>query len=155
MTRRPRLGSMSAVVALVVTLAVLAGCARSAPDLADDAATRLQQDVLTVTQASAVGDLAAARAALDALTSTVTSGRESGEISAERQTEIEASIAAVSADLATLEQAAAAEQASAEKKAAEQAAAEQEAAKQAAAEQEAARDHDNEARSDKNKNDDE
>ena len=145
MTRRPRLGSMSAVVALVVTLAVLAGCARSAPDLADDAATRLQQDVLTVTQASAVGDLAAARAALDALTSTVTSGRESGEISAERQTEIEASIAAVSADLATLEQAAAAEQASAEKKAAEQ----------AAAEQEAARDHDNEARSDKNKNDDE
>lgn len=149
MNRRPRPGSTPAVVALVVTLAMLAGCARSAPDLADDAATRLQQDVLAVTQASAVGDLAAAHAALDALTSSVTSGRDSGEISAERQTEIEASIAAVSADLTTLEQAAAAEQA-----AAEQAAAEQAAAEQAAAQQEAARDHDNEDRSDKNKDED-
>lgn len=107
MTRRP-LRAASSVVAAAVVVGLLAGCADSAPDLTDDAATTLQADVLAVSQASAAGDLPAAHAALDTLTGHVASARKRGELSADRQELLAASIVLVSADLTALDQQAAA-----------------------------------------------
>jgi hypothetical protein len=93
-----------AVIAVIVVL--LSGC--GSPDLADDAATRLQADVLAVSRSSAAGHLPAARAALGTLTQHVASAQADGDLSATRANQITASIDLVSADLTALEQAAAA-----------------------------------------------
>jgi len=92
-----------AVLAVVV---VLTGC--GSPDLADDAATRLQADVLAVSRSSAAGHLPAARAALGTLAQHVASAQADGDLSAARSNQITTSIDLVSADLTALEQAAAA-----------------------------------------------
>jgi len=100
--RRARPGAVRLVTAAIV-VPLLTGCAQSAPDLSPAAATRLQADVLAVSRASAADDLPAARAALAALTKTLASTRDGRGLSAERQNVIEASIAAVAADLTALE----------------------------------------------------
>ena len=102
MRRRARPGAVRLVTAAIV-VPLLTGCAQSAPDLSPAAATRLQADVLAVSRASAADDLPAARAALAALTKTLASTRDGRGLSAERQNVIEASIAAVAADLTALE----------------------------------------------------
>ena len=122
-----------AVIAVIVVL--LAGC--GSPDLADDAATRLQADVRTVAQSSQTGDVPGARAALDLLTQHVRSARTDGSISAERSGKINASIDLVSADLTVYEQKekslAADKQAADKRTAANRAAAARAAARRAAA----------------------
>ena len=102
MRRRARPGAVRLITAAIV-VPLLAGCAQPAPDLSPAAATRLQADVLAVSRASAADDLPAARAALAALTKTLASARDGRGLSAERQNVIEASIAAVAADLTALE----------------------------------------------------
>lgn len=132
---RRRLPRTTAAVlgAVGLTLVLTTGCGAQNPDLADSAAAQLQAQVLSVSTASAAGDLPAARTALDALGSAVAAAADTGELSAERRGAIESSIAAVAADLTALEAEAA--RASAEQAAAEQAAAE--AAARAAAEDDA------------------
>lgn len=103
MSRRQRSIVSTGFAGALVLLALLSGCARPAPDLAAATATQLQADVLAVSTSSAAGDLPGARAALDTLKQHTAAAREGGELSAGRQTLIEASIALVSADLATLE----------------------------------------------------
>jgi hypothetical protein len=102
----------------LVLLALLSGCAQPAPDLAAATATQLQADVLAVSTSSAAGDLPGALAALDTLKQHTAAARAGGELSASRQTLIEASIALVSDDLAALELQAAQAKAAAERAAA-------------------------------------
>ncbi|MGV8967906.1 MAG: mucin-associated surface protein [Cellulomonas sp.] len=113
--RAPR--TARALTAAIV-VGLLAGCAGPTPDLTDDAAARLQADVLEVSRASAGGDLPTARAALDGLTVQLATERAAGGVSAERGQLIDAAIILVAADLSTLEQAAAEAQAVAAKAAA-------------------------------------
>jgi len=146
--RARRLAVPVAIACLVA--GVLTGCARTAPELTGAVATRLQADVLAVSEASATGDLGAARAALGTLTSHVDAARGAGDLSPARQARIEAAAVLVSADLTDLEQQAAAAaaataqaaaaRAAAATLAADKAAADQAAADRAAAEKNAAKD---------------
>jgi hypothetical protein len=103
----PALTRRSAAVAVVVGVALLAGCGRAAPDLGARAAGRLQADVLAVSQASAAGDLVGARARLTTLTDDVAAARTAGQLSAQRKRAIDASVVLVAADLSVLQRQAA------------------------------------------------
>jgi len=133
---RRRLAALTAIACLLT--GVLTGCGETAPELSSAAAARLQADVLAVSEASATGDLEAARAALATLTSHVEAARGTGELSPGRQELIEASVVLVSADLTVLEQKAAATSQAAAEAAALEAAAMQAAADKAAADKAAA-----------------
>ncbi|WP_407344000.1 hypothetical protein [Pengzhenrongella phosphoraccumulans] len=142
MTRRriarsgiPSRGAARLAIAVLVT-GLLTGCAGAPPDLTDDAGARLQADVLEVTRAAAANDLPSARAALETLTTQLSTDRESGAVSPDRGQLIEASIVLVAADLTSLEQAEADAKAAATKAAAAKAAATK-AAQDAAAAQKA------------------
>ncbi|QTE28439.1 hypothetical protein [Pengzhenrongella sicca] len=134
--RRPFAPATIAAAITLTVVAAVAGC--GSRDLTDATAADLQGQVLTVSTASAAGDLPAARTALDELSSAVTSAAARGDLTAERQGVVEAAITAVAADLADLEAQAAEATAEAEAAATAAAAAEQAAAEQAAAEKEAA-----------------
>lgn len=119
--RPPRAGRLLGPVVLgtVLLTGVLAGCA-AAPELESGAARQLQSQVLTVTEAAAAKDPAAALAQLDRLVLTLDEAAGRGEVSLQRHQSIRTSIDTVRADL------------NAQQAEAARAAAEQEAAAQAA-----------------------
>lgn len=121
----PRRGGSRPVLAgwmlgAVLPAGILAGCA-PAPELDRDAARQLQSQVLTVTEAAAANDPAAALQQLDGLALKLDEAAARGGVSFQRHQGIRAALESVRADL-TAQQAAAA-----------RLAAEQEAAAQAAA----------------------
>jgi hypothetical protein len=123
------------LAAAVMLAASLAGCGPAETGLQRDTARQLQERVLSVSQAAAANDHAAALKELDSLEADVTAAASSGQVSEDRRRTITTNIAAVRADLQ-----AAVETAVAEAKAAEEAAAAAAAAEaQAQAEAERAR----------------
>lgn len=136
MTARGANGRRPAVQALVRTSAalVLAGslgaCGPADTGLERGAAGQLQQRVLSVTQAAAANDHAAALQGLDGLETDLASAAGNGQVSEDRRRTIMTTIAAVRADLTAAVQAAEAAAAkAAEEAAAAAAAAEAEKAK--------------------------
>lgn len=121
--------------ALAVSLmsAVLAGCSTPARDLEPEAAQQLQAKVLTVSQAAAGNDPAAALKSLDELVVQLDASAADGGVSFKRHQSIMKAVEAVRADLAAAQAQAEAEAAAAavEAAAAEAAAAEAAAAAQA------------------------
>lgn len=121
------------VLAAGLVSAALTGCSTAAPDLEHDAAQQLQAKVLTVSEAAAGNDPAAALKSLDELVAQLDASAADGGVSFKRHQSIMTAIEAVRADLAAAqaqsEAAAAAEAAAAEAAAAaaqeSQAAAEQ------------------------------
>jgi septal ring factor EnvC (AmiA/AmiB activator) len=107
----------SAVLVLAVSLT---GCGPTDTGLQRAAAGQLQQRVLSVTQAAAANDHAAALQALDSLEADLASATGNGQVSEDRRRTIMTRIAAVRADLTAAAQAA---EAVAAAKAAEEAAA--------------------------------
>lgn len=122
-------GRRSAVQALVRGSAalVLAGslgaCGPADTGLERGAAGQLQQRVLSVTQAAAANDHAAALQGLDSLETDLASAAGNGQVSEERRRTIMTTIAAVRADLTAAAQAAEAAAAKAAEEAAAAAAA--------------------------------
>ncbi len=116
---------------------LLAGCGPADTGLQRDAARPLQERVLSVSQAAAGNDHAAAKAALETLENDVAAAAADGRLSEDRRRTIMTAVAAVRADLMTAmaaEEAAAAQAAKdAEAAAAAQRQAEAEAAAAAAA----------------------
>ena len=134
--RRP--AGLLAGVLLVGTLAgALAACGSPAPELDRNAATQLQAQVLSVSQAAAAHDPAGSLKLLDGLLTRLDAAAANGEVSFKRHQSIKAAIDAVRADLAAQQAAAAAARAAAEHAAAEKAAAAKAAAEKAAAAQKA------------------
>lgn len=85
-------------VVLAITL-TLAGCAPAQPELATDAAARLQQEVLAVSTASADGKLEDAVAALDQTEKELDAALAADEISPKRYREVRDAIRLVRGDL--------------------------------------------------------
>lgn len=104
------LRSLRAALAGCMLAAALAGCGATAPDLGSNAAKQFQQRVLTVSQAAAANDPAAALKSLDALVTDLNAAASSGQVSFKRHQTIVGSVNAVRADL-TAAQAAAAKEA--------------------------------------------
>lgn len=88
------------VLAAGLISAVLAGCGTAAPDLQEDAAQQLQAKVLTVSEAAAGSDRAAALKALDELVAQLDASAADGGVSFKRHQTIMKAIEAVRADLA-------------------------------------------------------
>jgi hypothetical protein len=100
-------GSAALVLPVSLVLAVsLAGCGPADTGLQRGAAGQLQERVLSVTQAAAANDLAAALQALDSLEGDVASATSNGQVSEDRRRTIMTSMAAVRADLTAAVQAA-------------------------------------------------
>jgi multidrug efflux pump subunit AcrA (membrane-fusion protein) len=131
--RRSRVQALVRASAVLVLAVSLTGCVPADTGLQRVAAGQLQQRVLSVTQAAAVNDYAAALQALDGLEAELVSATSKGQVSEERRRTIMTSLATVRADLTAA--AAAAEAAAA--KAAEEAAAAAAEAEKARAEAEA------------------
>ena len=132
-----RLARVQALVggsAALVLAVSLAGCGPADTGLQRGAAGQLQERVLSVTQAAAANDLAAALQALDSLEGDVASATSNGQVSEDRRRTIVTSIAAVRADLAAAVQAAEAAAAAAAQEAEAAAAAAAEAEKATAEE---------------------
>jgi len=120
---------VSASAALVLALS-LAACGPADTGLERGAAGQLQQRVLSVTQAAAANDHAAALQALDGLETDLAAAAGNGQVSEERRRSIMTAITAVRADLTSAVQVAEAAAAkAAEEAAAAAAAAEAEKAK--------------------------
>ncbi|MDI3195901.1 hypothetical protein QK290_16035 [Pseudarthrobacter sp. AL07] len=123
-SRGKRAGARRAGLAVTVMLAAaLAGCGPADNGLQRGTAQKLQELVLSVSQAAAATDHAAALKTLDSLETDVASAAGSGRVSEERRRSIMTSITAVRADLKAAAEATAAEAATAAKAADEAAAA--------------------------------
>jgi hypothetical protein len=123
------------LAAALVLAASLAGCGPAETGLQRDIARQLQERVLSVSQAAAANDHAAALKELDGLDADVAAAASEGKVSEDRRRTIMTNIAAVRADLQAAVEAALAEAKAAEEAAAAAAAAEA----QAQAEAESAR----------------
>ncbi|MFS0706505.1 hypothetical protein AB6N23_18525, partial [Cellulomonas sp. 179-A 9B4 NHS] len=95
--RRPRHARARDLAALVLTCAVLAGCAQ--PDLDADRARVLQGDVLAVTQAVAEGRLDAAAVLLDQVRRGADDAHAAGDVSDARHATVTAALDDVAAQL--------------------------------------------------------
>lgn len=128
------------LAAALVLAASLAGCGPAEAGLQRDTARQLQERVLSVSQAAAVNDHAAALKELDSLDADVAAAAGRGQMSEDRRRTIMTNIAAVRADLHAAVEAAIAEAKAAEEASAAAAAAEAqaEAERARAAEAEAA-----------------
>ena len=127
-----------AFLAALTLATLIAGCGPAGTDLQPDAARQLQEQVLSVSQAAAANDPAAALKALDSLEADLATAAGSGQVSEERRRGIMTSVAAIRADLAAAIEAAAAAARAAEEAAAAQAVAEAEKARAEAEAQTAA-----------------
>jgi hypothetical protein len=92
-----RLRAFAAAVAL--TAGVLAGCAATPADIADDASAQLQATVVSVAETAAAGDAAGALAQLDVLQQQLDAAVAAGSVTSERATAIQSRIDIVRADL--------------------------------------------------------
>ena len=139
--RQGRFGSRyrtpAGLLAGVLLAGTLAACGSPAPELDRNAATQLQAQVLSVSQAAAAHDPAGSLKLLDGLLTRLDAAAANGEVSFKRHQSIKAAIDAVRADLTAQQAAAAAARAAAEHAAAEKAAAAKAAAEKAAAAQKA------------------
>lgn len=88
------------VLAAGLVSAALAGCTAAAPDLEHDAAQQLQATVLTVSEAAAGNDTAAALKSLDELVAQLDASAAEGGVSFKRHQSIMTAIEAVRSDLA-------------------------------------------------------
>jgi Meckel syndrome type 1 protein len=122
----------AALLAGLLAAGALAGCG-PAPELGRGAASQLQAQVLSVSQAAAANDRAGALKHLDELLTRLDAAAASGEVSFRRHQSIKSSIDAVRADLVAQQAAAEAARKAAEAASAKQAAAAQAAAQAAAA----------------------
>lgn len=114
------------LAAILLLATLLAGCAPAEAGVQRDAARRLQERVLGVSQAAASNDHAAALLALKNLETELASASSNGQVSQERRRTILTVVTAVRADLtAAVEAAESAAAASAAKAAAEAAAADE------------------------------
>jgi septal ring factor EnvC (AmiA/AmiB activator) len=116
-----------AFAAALILAATLAGCTTPDAGLQRETARQLQEQVLSVSQAAAGNDHAAALKALERLESDLSAASASGRVSEDRRRTIMTAVAAVRADLTAAEAQArsaadAAEQAKADAEAAEKAA---------------------------------
>jgi hypothetical protein len=91
------------LVAISCAVTLVAGCSSTGSDsgLSASAGATLHSDVLALTRAAAARNWSAADGALTQLRSDLAAARETGTVSAARAAEIEATIKAVAADLAT------------------------------------------------------
>jgi hypothetical protein len=89
----------SGVSAALLVAAALSGCTPAPPEIGAAAAKELHSSVLAVTQAAATGDIAGALADLNTLEAQLREATASGDVSADRNARIEASINLVRADL--------------------------------------------------------
>jgi septal ring factor EnvC (AmiA/AmiB activator) len=121
--RRSRVQALVRASAALVLAVSLTGCGPTDTGLQRAAAGQLQQRVLSVTQAAAVNDHAAALQALDGLEADLASAASNGQVSEERRRTIMTTIAAVRADLTAAAEAADAAAAKAAQEAAAAAAA--------------------------------
>ena len=113
------------VLAVSLMTAVLSGCSTPARELEPDAAQQLQAKVLTVSEAAAGNDPAAALKSLDELVVQLDASAAAGGVSFKRHQSIMKAVEAVRADLAAVQaQAEAAAAAAAAEAAAAEAAAE-------------------------------
>ncbi|MBT2566251.1 hypothetical protein J7I84_07015 [Arthrobacter sp. ISL-85] len=112
-------------IAVIMLALLLTGCAPAETGLQRNAASQLQSRVLSVSQAAAANDPAAALKSLDVLEADLATSAREGEVSEQRKRSISTIIADVRSDLTEAQTAAA--------KAAEAAAAEAEAETEAAA----------------------
>ena len=92
-----RLSAFAAAVAL--TAGVLAGCAATPGDIADDASAQLQATVVSVAETAAAGDAAGALAQLDVLQQQLDAAVAAGSVTSERAAAIQSRIDVVRADL--------------------------------------------------------
>lgn len=125
------------VLAIVLLCGTVSGCA-AAPELNGDAARELQLQVLTVTEAAAANDPAAALRQLDGLVQKLDEAAGRGEVSFQRHQSIRKSIDTVRTDLNAQQAAAETARVAAEQEAAAQAQAAAQAAAAAAQAQAAA-----------------
>jgi hypothetical protein len=121
--RRAGVQALVRALAAVVLAVSLSACSFNDTGLQRDAASQLQQYVLTVTQAAAANDHAAALQALDVLEADLATAASNGQVSEDRRRTITTSIAAVRADLTAAIEAAKAAAAKAAEEAAAAAAA--------------------------------
>lgn len=128
-----------AVVTAALLAAALAGCSSTAPDLATEAAQKLQAKVLTVSQSAAGNDHASALKSLDELVAELDASAAEGSVSFKRHQSITKAIEAVRADLTAARVQAEADAATAKEAAAAAAKAEADAAAAKAAAEEAAK----------------
>ncbi len=125
------------VLAIALLCGTVSGCA-AAPELNGDAARELQSQVLTVTEAAAANDPAAALRHLDGLVQKLDEAAGRGEVSFQRHQSIRKSIDTVRTDLNAQQAAAETARVAAEQEAAAQAQAAAQAAAAAAQAQAAA-----------------
>lgn len=116
---RPGTGGWARLAAALMLAASLASCAPAETGLQRDAARQLQERVLSVSQAAAANDPAAALQALDALEAELSTAAGEGKVSEERRRTIMTVVTAVRADLTSALEAAAAAKAAEEAAAAE------------------------------------
>jgi len=89
----------AAVVAVVLSLTGLAGCAAAPSDISVSTSELWQSMVVSVAEQAAAGDVAGASSTLDSLQSRLDLAVSSGEVSTERATRIQQTIELVRADL--------------------------------------------------------
>lgn len=94
---RRRLGTLAA--SLVVTAAILAGCASTPTELSRETSAGMQTVVVSIAESAAAGDTAAALAQLDELQRRLDAAIADGSVSAERAVSIQTAIDRVRADL--------------------------------------------------------
>lgn len=90
-------------VSVLVLVGLLTGCAPAETELQAEAARQLQAKVLTISQAAAANDTGGALKALDALTADLEAKAARGELTDVRKRRISTVIAAVRADLTTVQ----------------------------------------------------
>ena len=90
---------MTRLIAALLVVGLLAGCASESADLDSDVATTLQSSVVAVAETAADGDLATSLARLDTVQEHLDAAIAEGAVSAERAALIQSAIDAVRADL--------------------------------------------------------
>lgn len=90
-------------VSVLVLVGLLTGCAPAETGLQAEAARQLQAKVMDISQAAAANDTGGALKALDALTADLEAKASRGELLDERKRRISTVIAAVRADLTTVQ----------------------------------------------------
>lgn len=90
----------AALAAFLLAAFLLSGCGSIEPELSENAAQRLQSQVLTVTRLAAANDHIGAANALEELADQLDAAAANGEVSFKRHQSISSAIEAVRADLA-------------------------------------------------------
>jgi hypothetical protein len=82
-----------------LTIALLAGCSRTTPDIQESTAKGLQTEVVTIARTASAGDLSGALAQLAALETALRQDTAAGTVTGNRSARIQAAIEIVRSDL--------------------------------------------------------